>query len=140
MSQNPLDLFEHSLMQKILALLRSYGLKGGKVAAGSISGILALSQMATHHHTAAEAKGQVDHADLTGVSADQHHARAHSILSVDHGDTDAADVPVEGDHLVYRSGQWLAEAPAVGLAESLLDDDGGLLVDDDGDLLSQDAA
>ena len=37
---------------------------------------------------------------------------AHDILSTSHGDTDAGDTPVEGDAMVYRSAQWVAEPPA----------------------------
>lgn len=33
----------------------------------------------------------------------------HEILSTAHTDSDDADTPVEGDHLAYRSSQWVAE-------------------------------
>jgi hypothetical protein len=57
---------------------------------------------------------------------------AHTILSASHTDTDSADTPAEGDALVWRSDEWVAEAgvgidsddamiPAVNLVEQASD-------------------
>ena len=221
MSQNPLDLFEHSILQKVLGLLRAAGIKGGKVGGGSISGTVAPgvvglsgegqipyqssggivglapgavgtvlvggtdpSYTASPTLTGELAALDVKASGLTGATAASRYVgatasgapasgtfavgdyaidqtgkvwvntvagspgtwtqvggvAAHNILSATHGDSDAADTPVEGDNLVYRSGKWVAEAAAAGLADLLLDDDSGLLTDDDGDVLTQDAA
>jgi len=133
------------IFQEMIRLLAERGFVGNHLNGGTIRGEIPLSALPVHdiitkHSATGLTPGDV--LTATGAAAFAFQAptaTVHNILSVVHSDTDETDVPVEGDHLVYRSGEWVAEA-AIAIAEFLFDDDAGLLVDDDGELLTQDAA